>query len=151
MVQRNHNGHALAAVPTACGECGTAAECVSGDRVYPHRPDLADKRFYFCPSCGAYVGTHPGTCEPLGSPANAGTRSARSRAHAHFDPLWREVGRRHPEGGSPRKRGYRWLAGKLGIDADNCHIGGMTAEDADRVVAICRPELQRLGILPERR
>lgn len=147
----NRHGHSMTPVRTPCGECGSDAECVGGDRVYPHRPDLSGKRFYLCPACGAYVGTHPGTCQPLGSPANATTRAARSRAHAHFDPLWREVGRRHPEGGSPRKRGYRWLAGKMGMTAEQCHIGMMTAHEAELVVEICRPELDRLSISPERR
>lgn len=147
---RNRNGHSLVEVPTRCGECGSMSVLVDGSVIYPHRPDLADKRFYRC-ACGAQVGCHPGTLEPLGAPAGEATRRARSRAHAHFDALYKEVGRRHPEGGSPRKRGYRWLSEKLGIRVDECHIGMMDSATADRVVQICLPEMTALGIAAERR
>lgn len=144
------HGHSLDPVPCRCGECGRDAQIVDGTVIYPHRPDLAAKRFYRC-ECGAYVGTHPGTCEPLGTPAHTRTRKARSDAHAHFDALYKEIGRRKPEGGSPRKRGYRWLAERMGMTEAECHIGMMTASQAIRVVEICRPYMARYGILPERR
>lgn len=149
-MRRNHNGHSLDPVEIACGECGKIAELVDGEAVYPHRPDLKAKNFYRC-NCGAQVGCHPDTLEPLGPPAGAATRKARSRAHAHFDPLYKEVGRLKPEGGNPRKRGYKWLSGKLGIPFDQCHIGMMSEAVADQVVKICKPEMDRLGIKPERR
>lgn len=150
MTRRNHNGHSLTEVSVTCGECGSTAAMVDGTRIYPGRGDLSAKRFYLC-SCGAYAGTHPGTCEPLGPPAGPVTRRARSRAHAHFDALHVEVGRRRPEGGSPRKRAYRWLTEKMGLEPGACHIGMMDAIQADRVTALCLPELQRLGVAPERR
>lgn len=146
----NHNGHSLVAVAVACGECGRPAEHVKGDVVYPHRPDLASKDFYRC-ACEAQVGCHPGTLEPLGRPAGKATRTARSRAHAHFDALYKAVGQRHPQGGSPRKRGYRWLSGKLGIPHDQCHIGMMDMATANSVVEICLPEMERMGVRPETR
>lgn len=133
-----------------CGECGEKAHLVSGEKIYPRRPDLWEKSFFRC-DCGAYVGTHPGTTNPLGKPTNSETRSARSQAHAHFDPLYKEVGRRKPDGGSPRKRGYRWLAEQMGMSIDVCHIGMMTRAEADRVVEICRPHLEKMGIEPENR
>lgn len=146
----NHHGHSLDPVPCRCGECGKSAELVTGDVIYPHRPDLAGKRFYKC-SCGAYVGTHPGTCEPLGTPANTETRKARSEDHAHFDALYKEVERRKPTKESARKRGYRWLAERMEMTSDECHIGMMNAAQARRVTAICRPHMAKLGIFPERR
>ena len=123
---------------------------VTGDEIYRHRQDLADKRFYKC-DCGAYVGTHPGTCEPLGTPANSMTRKARSEAHAHFDALYKGVGKIKPDGGSPRKRGYRWLADMMEMTQEECHIGMMNAAQARRVVEICKPHMAKLGIRPERR
>lgn len=146
----NHRGHSLVEVPCGCGECGKPARMVGGDVIYPHRHDLAGKRFYRC-ECGAYVGTHPDTCEPLGTPASTTTRKCRSDAHAHFDALYKEAGRRKPEGGSPRKRGYRWLAERMEMTEDECHIGMMNAAQARRVVEICRPQMAKLGVLPERR
>lgn len=150
MTKTNHRGHSLVEVPCRCGECGKDAVMVDGSVIYPHRPDLVEKRFYRC-GCGAYVGTHAGTCEPLGTPAHTQTRRARSDAHAHFDALYKEIGRRTPDGGSPRKRGYRWLAERMGMTPDECHIGMMTAQQAARVVEICRPYMAKFGIEPERR
>lgn len=148
---RNHNGHSLIPVQVACGDCGAPSDHVKGDRIYPHIQDLHAKSYYLCSACGAYVGTHPGTAEPLGTPAGKETRAARSSAHAHFDPLYKEVGRRHPSLGSARKRGYAWLAQKLGIAVSDCHIGNMDRRQALRVVEICKPEMDRMGIKPETR
>jgi len=54
-----------------CNYCGNNAEMVSGDAIYPHRPDLYHRKFYRCQPCGAYVGCHEGTDKPLGRLANA--------------------------------------------------------------------------------
>lgn len=147
---KNHNGHSLEPVPCRCGECGRETEMVGGEKIYPHRKDLGHKNFYLC-QCGAYVGTHPDTCEPLGSPANNITRKARSNAHAHFDALIKAVGEKTPDKGSARKRGYKWLAQQLEMEPAKCHIGMMDAKDATRVVDVCKPHMARMGVMPERR
>ena len=141
--RRDRHGHSLDVVDVTCGECGRRAELVDGLAIYPHRPDLREKLFYLC-KCKAYVGTHRGTKEPLGSPANATTRTARSRAHAVFDPLWKASEARNPGKGSARRRGYAWLAGKLGIRHEDCHIGMMDVPTARRVREICQPYFDRL-------
>ncbi len=111
--------------------CGQEAVPTAGDVVYAHRPDLADKKFYVCAACSRRVGTHAASGFPLGTPADAVTRSARERAHAAFDPLWRNGGR------FPKRRlAYEWLATQMGIQGE-VHIGNMTAEQADDVVRIC--------------
>ena len=38
-----------------CPYCQRAAELVRGDWVYPHRPDLYDKKFYACKPCAAFI------------------------------------------------------------------------------------------------
>lgn len=129
---------AIAKIAPPCGECGKPAGMVGGLAIYPHRADLAAKWFWRC-ACGAYCGVHSGTLKPLGSPANAETRKARSAAHAAFDPLWER--RQRLSGlskGHARGKGYKWLAAQLGIDAKDCHIGMMDAATARRVVEICR-------------
>jgi hypothetical protein len=81
--------------------------------------------------CNSYVGLHPFTCIPLGTLANAGTRQARKRAKAAFNPLW--------QNGGPmaRKEAYRWLAAVLGIaEVETCHIGWFDQATCDRVVAV---------------
>lgn len=111
--------------PYCCGE----AELVTGQAIYPHRPDLAHKRFYRCHSCDAYVGCHPGTTKPLGRLANASLRQAKQRAHKSFDPLWKT-------GRMKRGQAYAWLAQQLGIPKQDCHIGMFDEDTCERVVRI---------------
>lgn len=114
---------------TTCAECSKTAHLVGGEAIYPHRPDLYAKSFWRC-DCGAYVGCHPGTANPLGYPAGPTTRMARSAAHAAFDPLWKS-------GKMRRSQAYKWLAERLGIPASETHISWMDAATAKRVVAAC--------------
>src|ERR1700684_383239 len=103
---------------TRCRYCEQPAQLVDGTVIYPHRPDLAAKRFWACLPCSAWVGCHPGTEKPLGRLANAQLRAAKMAAHGIFDPLWK--------GGPMRRReAYRWLAGELGMEPKRCHIGYM--------------------------
>ena len=127
------------AVAPVCIECANTAVLVSGERIYPHRRDLYERWFYLC-QCGAYCGTHKGTTEPLGYPCGPVTRAARSRAHAAFDPLWR--GRN-----APMRRGeaYQWLARRLGISKDACHIGMMDAAMADATARFSREHAQAMS------
>lgn len=115
--------------------CGKEAEVVKGDRIYRHRPDLADLRFFMCFSCGRYVGTHPDGV-PKGTPADHETREARKKAHNAFDPLWRrEVFTDSPPFAS-RSDAYRWLSTAMGVQ--EAHIGHMTSSEALRVVSLVR-------------
>lgn len=111
--------------PVLCGECGSESEYVRGDSIYRRRPDLAHLWFWRCQKCGAYCGCHPGGNRPLGTPAGPKTREARSAAHRVFDPLWRSLRSK-----SGRSTGYAWLAFKLGLEREACHIGMMSAETA---------------------
>lgn len=114
-----------------CPYCGKAASLVGGINIYPHRPDLAEKKFYQCAPCDAYVGCHPGTTNPLGRLADAELRKAKMAAHAAFDPLWKE-------GNKKRGSAYAWLCDQLGIEKKDCHIGMFDVEMCRRVVEVCR-------------
>lgn len=116
-----------------CAYCGNDARLVTGDHIYPHRPDLYHKHFYECIPCDAYVGCHPGTTNPLGRLANAELRKAKSAAHAAFDPIWKS-------GRMRRGSAYAWLCDKLQIPKDECHIGMMDVGMCRRVVEICEGE-----------
>lgn len=127
-----------------CGECAKPAGLVTGEVVYPHRPDLHAKTFWRCCACGAYVGCHDGTLKPKGSPCGPETRAARIAAHAAFDPLWRRkmanegIGQNHA-----RASAYKWLAAQLGTEPAKTHIGMFDAATALRVVEVCAPFSQR--------
>lgn len=122
-----------AVVSVACPYCGFNAKLVTGAELYPRRTDLAEKRFWLCAPCGAWVGTHAGSERhaPLGRLANAELRRAKQAAHAEFDPIWmsKEMSRSHA---------YKWLADQLGVGSKKCHIGMFDVSTCERVVAVCR-------------
>ena len=119
-----------------CDYCGGAAKLVGGEVIYPHRPDLAELKFWHCAPCRAYVGCHRKNkkhgqdgMQPLGRLANAELRRAKSRVHAAFDPLWKDKN-------MTRREAYVWLAGRLNIPVDDCHIGMFDVRTCDRAVSV---------------
>lgn len=123
-----------------CDYCGKPSKLVTGDIVYPHRPDLSHKQFYQCKPCQAYVGCHAGTSNPLGRLANAELRAAKSKAHAHFDPIWKKkIQRERCKKKEARGKAYRWLAKQLDIKFEDCHIGMFDEQLCAKVVEICTP------------
>ena len=110
-----------------CQYCGNAAQLVDSRAVYKK----SYGNIWICYPCDAYVGCHKGTYKPKGSLANIELRKARIRAHDAFDYYWKT-------GNISRKRAYLWLADRLGIKFNDCHIGMFDIETCDRVVEICR-------------
>lgn len=123
-----------------CDYCKEESVLVGGDVIYPHRPDLAEKKFWSCGPCGAYVGCHPGTEEPLGRLANAELRKAKMAAHAAFDPLWKESGMKRGEA-------YAWLREVMGLTRDECHIGMFDETTCARVVTLCEEKRRSLTMV----
>lgn len=128
--------------PVKCPYCGNDAKLALGTEIYPHRPDLAKKKFWLCQPCDAYVGCHRPNPkfgykgdEPYGRLANPRLRALKSRAHRWFDPIWKTEQ-------LTRKQAYRWLALQLGISEDACHIGDFDEETCQRVADICRKRAQ---------
>lgn len=117
--------------PVLCDYCKRAALFVAGSIIYPHRPDLFKKVFYYCEPCGAWVGCHPNTAVPLGRLANRELRAAKIEAHAAFDPIWRG-------GAMLRNNAYHWLAQQLRLKPHECHIGMFDVAMCRRVVEVCR-------------
>jgi hypothetical protein len=122
-----------------------AAYLADGGDVYPNRKNLADRKFWVCPTegCGAFVGTHWKTADPtapLGTLATAEVRAMRQILHARLDPIW-------ASGKVQRKRVYRALAHALGIRefhvAEVCDQGQFDAAMA--VIAGMRDELGMAG------
>ena len=71
-----------------CCECkkDVEVEIVSGEVIYPHRPDLYQKKFYRCPVCGNYTGVYDGEYPTL---PNEYIRRKRHDAHRRLDAIWR--------------------------------------------------------------
>lgn len=115
---------------TVCPYCNNPAEIVQGDKIYPHRKDLYSKNFYLCAPCGAYVGCHGRTTQPLGRLADRALRSAKSAAHRAFDPIWKS-------GELNRGQAYKWLAERMELPSERCHIGMFDVSQCKRVVELC--------------
>lgn len=118
-----------------CHKCNSKAFLVGGNVIYPHRPDLASKKFWNCPPCKAYVGCHP---EPpgniaLGRLADVVLRRLKSEAHAAFDPKWKH-------GKMTRSEAYGILADRLGIKKKDCHIGWFDEETCKKVIELCKED-----------
>jgi len=66
----------------------------------------------------------------MGTLAGPELRKARQEAHKAFDAIWifGKVGRREA---------YAWLAEKMGIEIDDCHIGGFGLAQCAQVLTIC--------------
>lgn len=124
-----------------CPYCQEQAQLVKGDRIYPHLPELHELNFWHCEPCKAYVGCHKAGAtfkehgrtivmrgdEPLGRLADARLRAAKARAHAAFDPLWKNRLMK-------RTVAYAWLANTLKIPVKDCHIGMFDVEQCEAVV-----------------
>lgn len=74
-----------------CIKCNKDVEAnlVTGEIIYPHRPDLYNLKFYQCPVCKNYVGTHKGTVKPLGCIPTNELKQARIKVHNKLDYLWK--------------------------------------------------------------
>lgn len=121
-----------------CPYCNRESELVTGERIYPHRRDLHKKHFYLCEACDAYVGCHPGSKRPLGRLADSVLREWKQKVHAVLDPLWRQ---HH----MTRKAAYSYLADRMGIRKQDCHIGMFDVEQCQQAVRILRQEALAKG------
>ncbi len=116
-----------------CPYCEKDAKLVTGYQIYPHRLDLAELKVWACMPCDAWVGTHKNSREhkPLGRLANAELRKAKMKAHAAFDPWWKN-------GIMTRHEAYAMLAEKMGLEPKDAHIGMFDVEQCETVAASLR-------------
>jgi hypothetical protein len=110
-----------------CPYCAKPAKAVTGAAIYKNRPDLQRLIYWQCKPCEAYVGCHRGTMRPLGRLANAQLRVAKMRAHAAFDPIWKN---RH----MTRTAAYEWLSKVMGLPFAETHIGMFDIEQCRKVI-----------------
>lgn len=125
-----------------CG-CGRLAELVTGKEVYPHRADLFHLKFYRCAPCDTRVGVHPDG-RPLGPLAGAHLRALRIEAHDLFDRFWADKPTSWERRRS-RDAAYVWLAKRLGISRDECHIGLTNEDECQQII-----DFLRTGASPEK-
>lgn len=113
-----------------CPYCGAKTVLTYGRQLYPGHTMLADKHFWACWPCGAWVGCHTGTITPLGRLADRELRAAKQAAHRAFDPIWKS-------GALSRTRAYAWLAGRMGLTRKECHIAFFDLDHTKRAEDEC--------------
>lgn len=120
--------------PKECRFCGGEVRLLTHEQHYGST--FSDWPYlYVCASCRASVGVHNGTKIPLGTLADKPTRDARKHLKTYFNCLWR-----NPKPLYNRNEAYQWLANKLGIPLEECHIGWF---DADRCMKAQEIVMQR--------
>lgn len=119
-----------------CPYCDELAKLVTGKVIYPHRRDLWDKKLWHCGPCKAWVGCHRDSDKPFGRLANAELRKLKTATHSAFDPIWLDGDKRQRR--QRRVKAYTWLAEKMGIDADECHIGMFDEGMCQQAIKICK-------------
>jgi len=115
---------------------GSEVPCMYLVNDLPSEEETLKRSFWVCVPCEAYVGTHKrnaqygldGT-EPLGPLANRKLRRKRLNLHNMMDPVWKKLK-------WSRKRLYKWLADRLGISTETCHIAMLTDEQCDRAATL---------------
>jgi hypothetical protein len=119
-----------------CPYCNIAADLVTANEVYGSTK-FGEKKIWRCVPCDARVGCHGSTAVPLGTLANAELREMRMRAHKVFDAHWRLAEKRD---GCPRWQArtlaYKWLAKKLGITREACHIAMFDSFTCQKVIEL---------------
>jgi len=121
-----------------CPYCSGEAVLTKGASLYGSLNPMSKRNFWVCWRCDARVGTHPtddahgqdGTV-PLGVLANKELRERRVEAHNAFDILWKK-------GKLSRAAAYAFLASRLGISKEDCHIGLFDEKMCDKVLLSMR-------------
>lgn len=121
--------------PTKCNICGGKVIYTSNAEVY------GSGYCYLCTNCGAYVGTHkPRPKDALGLLDDERMREGKKCCHALFDPLWQNK----PKAREERRKAYKWLADKMGIDPKDCHFGYFDLEQLKKAYRILAEEVNQL-------
>lgn len=111
-----------------CPYCGNEPEYVDSRVIYGKSYGM----IYLCRPCDAYVGVHHGTTKaPLGRLANKRLRSLKKKAHKYFDKIWKNKL-------MSRTEAYTWLAGRLCIPKNECHIGMFDEYLCEKTIKFCK-------------
>lgn len=93
---------------------------------------------YYCKPCNAYVGCHKNSKAPLGTMANAELREWRKKAHAEFDPIWKNRSQKN------RGKLYEEISRHFGKDI---HIGASDLVMCQRIIEWCKEKRKTVKLL----
>jgi hypothetical protein len=118
---------------------------MTGRELYPAKPELANKHYFACRNCDAWIGCKDGTWEPVGRLADADLRRAKQSVHAAVEPILTSVMSTHNLTKSQARAAiYRWIATELDIADGNANIGDFDLKQCEIVLLICdhrKPEI----------
>jgi len=77
----------------------------------------------------------------MGRLGNARLRYFRKRAHNAFDPLWSNKTAK-----MTREQAYHWLASRLNVPVEECHIAMFDEETCKMVERVARHKRGLLGV-----
>lgn len=125
-------------IPKCCPYCHSSV-AVAENKVIYGKPVGEWPYVYLCQNadCKSYVGIHPETDIPLGTLANAQTRTARIRARDLFNSYLLGTCK------MTRTEAYSWLAGRLGIAVAGCHFAWFDLATCTRVSVLIDDERKR--------
>jgi len=120
---------------TRCVYCLGYCDFVDSIEIYRH---TSYGMAYWCRKCNAWVGTHRGNDQSLGTVAKKELREFRHLCHQKFDPLC-EAKMRASKLKKKAAKGaaYNWLAEILGIEPVTSHIGFFNMEQCKKVIEAC--------------
>ena len=110
-----------------CPYCNSAVIKADSEEIY----GISYGDVYICsayPHCNAYVGADKKTGEPLGTLADWKTRGARKKAHASFDPLWKD-------GKMKRTEAYAWMAEAMDLPTEKAHIAMFDVDKCFKLIS----------------
>lgn len=113
-----------------CPYCDNLVHLRKGSEMFG--PNARIKKVFVCsnyPACDAYVSADS-KGKPMGTLANKKLRELRVRAHKSFDRLWRS-------GYMTREYAYKWLAVRLRINENQCHIGQFGEGRCEQTIKLC--------------
>jgi hypothetical protein len=112
------DGKAMQDYELCCPDCGDSMALMKDRNFVGYRCRSLD--------CRGSHASHPDG-SPVGTPADARTRKARTLAHEAFDRVWRTKK-------MTRGRAYAWMRNELGMTEEECHIGSFDVETCRRLV-----------------
>lgn len=113
--------------PEICRYCGGKVIFTSNSEIYGK--EYGNGKCFLCTNCRAYVGVHTETLTPLGTLANNELRKWRHKTHIVFDTMWKNNKMK-------RNDAYKWLAEKMSLTKDECHIALFEVEQCKQAIKL---------------
>ena len=116
-----------------CPYCGSRALPRPASVIYGLKAYDPTAPYYVCaryPACDSYVAAHRDTRLPMGTLANGELCRKRIKAHRAFGHLWKS-------GLMTKRQAYLWLQAKLGLPAEETHIGKFSLFRCEEVIRLC--------------